>query len=32
VSLANMQIEGDIELDFAPAAIAWVGVAEQDSE
>ena len=29
IHLEDMEIEGDIELDFAPSAITWLGVAEE---
>ena len=32
IHLEDMEIEGDIELDFAPAAITWLGVAEEEHE
>jgi hypothetical protein len=32
IHLDDMEIEGDIELDFAPAAITWLGVAEEEHE
>tara|TARA_R110002153_G_scaffold249448_2_gene405774 strand:- start:8434 stop:9810 length:1377 start_codon:yes stop_codon:yes gene_type:complete len=30
IHLEDKEIEGDIELDFAPGAITWLGVAEED--
>lgn len=30
IHLEDMEIEGDIELDFSPAAITWLGIAESE--
>ncbi|MCF2947500.1 5-methyltetrahydrofolate--homocysteine methyltransferase [Paraglaciecola aquimarina] len=32
VHIEDMEIEGDIELDFAPANITWLGIAEEAHE
>jgi hypothetical protein len=32
IHLQDMEIEGDIELDFAPAAITWLGIAEEEHD
>jgi hypothetical protein len=29
IHIEDMEIEGDIELDFAPASITWLGIAEE---
>jgi hypothetical protein len=29
IHIEDMEIEGDIELDFAPASISWLGIAEE---
>lgn len=32
IHLEDMEIEGDIELDFAPSKITWLGIAEEAEE
>ena len=32
INLEDMDIEGDIELDFAPAGITWMGIAEEEHD
>ena len=32
IDLETMTIEGDIEIDFTPASLQWLGIAEKDTD